>query len=207
MMRDETPRRRRATSAPGSAMKLRAAGALSVLRGATGLHFVIAGILTAAALAALALLFAEVRWLLHLRTLNATVAASVGPTPAGVLQGSSRTPDSPGLAFAVGYAAARAGQHALALSAYREAARAPEFAPAVQLNIGNLHARRALQVREDTRLDALARRAAATHALSLAREAYREALRLDPGLWDAKYNLERVLRLAPDDDTRPAASP
>ena len=35
--------------------------------------------------------------------------------------------------------------------------------------------------------------------LELAKATYREALRLDPGRWDARYNLERALRAAPED--------
>ena len=34
----------------------------------------------------------------------------------------------------------------------------------------------------------------------LAKDAYRALLRTDPGYWDAKYNLERALRLVPDPD-------
>ena len=34
----------------------------------------------------------------------------------------------------------------------------------------------------------------------LAKDTYRSILRLDPGYWDAKYNLERALRLVPDPD-------
>ncbi len=34
----------------------------------------------------------------------------------------------------------------------------------------------------------------------LAKDAYRALLRADPGYWDAKYNLERALRLVPDPD-------
>jgi mxaK protein len=41
--------------------------------------------------------------------------------------------------------------------------------------------------------------------LELAKETYREALRLDPGQWDARYNLERALRLAPEQEDAPKA--
>ncbi|WP_393936945.1 MxaK protein [Piscinibacter sakaiensis] len=34
--------------------------------------------------------------------------------------------------------------------------------------------------------------------IELAKEIYRELLRLDPGDWDARYNLERAQRLLPD---------
>jgi mxaK protein len=34
--------------------------------------------------------------------------------------------------------------------------------------------------------------------LETAKARYRELLRLEPGNWDARYNLERALRLAPE---------
>ncbi len=41
--------------------------------------------------------------------------------------------------------------------------------------------------------------------IELAKQSYRAALREDPALWDARYNLERALRLLPDPfDKRPA---
>ena len=38
-----------------------------------------------------------------------------------------------------------------------------------------------------------------TAMLELAKQRYRDLLRLRPGDWDARYNLERALRLAPED--------
>ena len=40
-----------------------------------------------------------------------------------------------------------------------------------------------------------------------AKDAYRALLRTDPGYWDAKYNLERALRLVPDPDDSADADP
>ena len=42
----------------------------------------------------------------------------------------------------------------------------------------------------------------------LAKDNYRSLLRIEPGYWDAKYNLERALRLVPDpDDSEDAELP
>jgi mxaK protein len=37
--------------------------------------------------------------------------------------------------------------------------------------------------------------------VELAKQNYRDLLRDDPNQWDARYNLESALRLAPDTDT------
>lgn len=36
--------------------------------------------------------------------------------------------------------------------------------------------------------------------MTLAKQAYRQALALDSGFWDAKYNLELAMRLLPEFD-------
>ena len=36
--------------------------------------------------------------------------------------------------------------------------------------------------------------------IELAKDTYRAVLRAEPSAWDAKYNLERALRLVPDPD-------
>jgi mxaK protein len=60
-------------------------------------------------------------------------------------------------------------------------------------DLGNLHLQQALRVRgaDDSQLLPL---------LELAKQSYRDELRRDPTDWDARYNLERALRLAPEDD-------
>ena len=58
-------------------------------------------------------------------------------------------------------------------------------------NLGNLHLRAALK-------NGAGRAAEALPLLELAKQAYRDALRVDPSDWDARYNLEQALWLAPE---------
>jgi mxaK protein len=60
-------------------------------------------------------------------------------------------------------------------------------------DLGNLHLQQALRVGQTDEEQALP-------LLELAKQSYRDVLRRDPGDWDARYNLERVLRLAPEED-------
>jgi mxaK protein len=100
------------------------------------------------------------------------------------------------LRFAAALAAAREGQVTRAVALYRQVAEArPDLAPTALLNAGNT-----LQ-REGRRLAAEDNRTGALPMLELAKETYREVLRIDPGQWSARYNLERALRLAPEDET------
>ena len=74
---------------------------------------------------------------------------------------------------------------------------------AASFDEGNLLVREALRQRvrgDDSRSLPL---------LELAKESYRQALREEPGDWDAKYNLELTLRLAPEpqDEERGASPP
>ncbi len=60
-------------------------------------------------------------------------------------------------------------------------------------DLGNLHLRQALRVGLDDEAQSLP-------LVELAKQSYRDLLRRDPNDWDARYNLERTLRLAPEDD-------
>ena len=60
-------------------------------------------------------------------------------------------------------------------------------------DLGNLHLRQAIQA-------GLADEAQSLPLTELAKQGYRDLLRRDPTDWDARYNLERALRLAPEDD-------
>ncbi|MCB1906393.1 MAG: hypothetical protein KDH15_03400 [Rhodocyclaceae bacterium] len=64
---------------------------------------------------------------------------------------------------------------------------------AARFNLGNLHLREALRRRRDSAIDALP-------YLELAKQSYRDLLRMDPYDWDARYNLERALWLAPEEE-------
>ncbi len=60
-------------------------------------------------------------------------------------------------------------------------------------DLGNLHLRQALRavLGDETQSLPLA---------ELAKQSYRDELRRNPDDWDARYNLERALRLAPEED-------
>jgi mxaK protein len=106
---------------------------------------------------------------------------------------------APQVAFAQGYMLAGRGDNLRALTRYREAADAGgrRLAVAALYNIGNLHLRQALASQD------AGQKAQALALFELAKQSYRDALALEPGYWDAKYNLERALRLAPDATPEP----
>jgi mxaK protein len=60
-------------------------------------------------------------------------------------------------------------------------------------DLGNLHLRQALKTGLDDEAQSLP-------LTELAKQSYRDALRRDPADWDARYNLERALRVAPEED-------
>jgi mxaK protein len=64
-------------------------------------------------------------------------------------------------------------------------------------DLGNLHLRQAIQY-------GLADEAQSLPLIELAKQSFRDVLRRDPTDWDARYNLERALRLAPEDDEDPS---
>lgn len=61
-------------------------------------------------------------------------------------------------------------------------------------NLGNLYLAQALVEVDAERINQ------AMPLLTLAKQAYRQALTLDSGFWDAKYNLELAMRLLPEFD-------
>jgi mxaK protein len=100
---------------------------------------------------------------------------------------------APQVAFAQGYALAARGEILRALTRYQQAAQAGgPLAVAALYNIGNLHLRQALAASD------AGEKAQSLALFELAKQSYRDALALDPQYWDAKYNLERTLRLSPD---------
>lgn len=68
----------------------------------------------------------------------------------------------------------------------------PEFRARLHYNLGNLYLAQAIALTEQSEY------ARAFTLTALAKDLYREALRLDSQDWDAKYNLEVAMRLVPD---------
>jgi mxaK protein len=60
-------------------------------------------------------------------------------------------------------------------------------------DLGNLHLQQALRVGQSDEEQSLP-------LIELAKQSYRDELRRNPNDWDARYNLERALRLAPEED-------
>lgn len=151
------------------------------------------GLLLAAALAGLA-------WdglrLWHAQRLHEAVRESAGhrgPTPLDA---------HPSLLFARAHGAAQGGRTQEALALYLAAARDPRLAAAAHYNSGNLHLREALALALEGKLEANPQSA------ELAKARLRQALRQDPALAPARYNLERALWLAPElPDEEPPAPP
>lgn len=94
--------------------------------------------------------------------------------------------------FVRGHAAATHGRVQEALTLYQAAARDPAYVVAAQYNLGNLHLREALDLQSRGELQNNPQPA------ELAKRHYRAALRAQPAHWPSKYNLERVLHLAPE---------
>lgn len=105
----------------------------------------------------------------------------------------------PYLVFAAASRAAAAGDYLRALSLYRQVA---DDAPAglrhaARYNSANLHLREAVRLRDTDSSVALGQ---SLPLLELAKAGYRDVLRDEPQHWDARYNLERALRLAPESE-------
>ena len=86
-------------------------------------------------------------------------------------------------------------QQALALYARVGAGQDRELVKAAHYNSANLYLRQAMELLDR---QGLAAWDTVSPLLALSRFGYQRALRIDPGYYDAKYNLELVLRLAPD---------
>ena len=111
----------------------------------------------------------------------------------------------PEAAFARAAALSRSGDYRNAVKAYKELAQhdRADLRRAALYNLGNLHMREALKGGAAQSLELLP-------LVELAKQSYRDLLREDPGEWDARYNLERALWLAPEvaedaaDENRPS---
>lgn len=105
----------------------------------------------------------------------------------------------PYLVFASASRAAADGDYLHALTLYKQVAQdAPaSLKLAARYNSANLHLREAMRIRESESPAALAQ---SVPLFELAKANYRDVLRDEPQHWDARYNLERALRLAPESD-------
>lgn len=100
----------------------------------------------------------------------------------------------PQILFAQAYFLERANRHQEALILYQRVANESggNLRAAAKFNSANLHLREVLSLR------GTAAEAQVLPLTELAKEGYRQVLRADSHDWDAKYNLERALRLAPE---------
>lgn len=102
----------------------------------------------------------------------------------------------PRLQFARAYALQQRADFEVALKAYA-AIEVPADNPLqadIKFNLANLYFRRALLLRENQAGDL------AFPLIELAKQNYRELLRADSGDWNAKFNLELALTIAPETD-------
>lgn len=106
--------------------------------------------------------------------------------------------------FAQAWALAAAGEHEAAQARYRSLVDDPRLGLDARYNIANSLMQQAFKLRESPAPGL------AVPVLELAKEAYRQVLRRDPGHWPARYNYERAQRLLPDaelDDQEAAGPP
>lgn len=122
---------------------------------------------------------------------NAAILAAEQGTRS--LEGEFADSAIPEARFARAYALAKQGDLDKALVAYKALAREKraDLAVAALYNTGNLHLRAALAGGPNVTARSLP-------LIELAKQSYRAALRRDPNAWDARYNLERALWLAPE---------
>lgn len=95
--------------------------------------------------------------------------------------------------FARAVALAGAGEAEAAMKAYKDLAQGHrrDLRHRALYNLGNLYMRDALAKGADRVFRSLP-------LIELAKQSYRDLLREDPSDWDARYNLERALWLAPE---------
>ena len=105
-------------------------------------------------------------------------------------------PDDPRVRYAAGWDLERAQRYDEAIRYYTDAQAAadPALASHAWLALGNAYFEQGIKASRQTESgDAAAENA----QFDLARDAYRSALRIDPWLHDARYNLELLERLVP----------
>ena len=104
--------------------------------------------------------------------------------------------------FARASALAESGDAGAALEIYKALIRGDraDLKRAALYNVGNLHLREAMKSGPDEAARSLP-------LIELAKQSYRDLLRMDPSDWDARYNLERALQLAPEVEETAANEP
>jgi len=106
---------------------------------------------------------------------------------------------TPQAVFARAYFLAQRGDNESALNLYKrlqdDKGDFGALARAARFNAGNIHLRE-VTLLQKTQGDAAL--GAIIVPAELAKQAYRDVLRGDPSDWEARFNLERVLRLLPD---------
>jgi mxaK protein len=106
--------------------------------------------------------------------------------------------DRPEARFARAMAMARSGDYENALKVYRQVSHdeGSRLSIAALYNAGNLQLREAMK-------EGTGASARALPLIELSKQSYRAVLRRDPQAWDARYNLERALWLAPEIEETP----
>lgn len=134
-------------------------------------------------------------WTYELRGADAVnhAVAQAAARPLDGLDGSARDDRLPESRFARARALALAGRNDTAVQQYSTLIQ--EGSPAgvrqaALYNLANLYLRQS----------AAAEAGQSLAAIELAKQRYRDLLRLDPVDWDARHNLERALRMAPEDE-------
>lgn len=100
---------------------------------------------------------------------------------------------APEIIFARALALSKEGDFDGALEAYKSVSMSdrPDLRQAALYNLGNLQLRESLKTTAEGEVRELA-------LIELAKQSYRDLLRENPEDWDARYNLERALWLAPE---------
>jgi mxaK protein len=99
--------------------------------------------------------------------------------------------------FAQAYFAMRQGNQQSAIALYKRIEAQPVLAElklSATYNRGNRYLQQAIALHSEDNQQL------SVPLAEMAKDAYRSVLRSDPSHWDAKYNLERALRLVPDPD-------
>ena len=131
------------------------------------------------------------RWLAALAVACALVGAVQGVRLQRV-QAANREAEA---RFAAAAAATQAGRYDAAVTAWKSLVHGgrEDLRRAALYNLGNLHLHQAMGIDPSDKVRSLP-------LVELAKQSYRDLLRADPDDWDARYNLERALWLAPEAD-------